>query len=117
MALVASQMAVASSPSPSNRISAAAEFDKFSAEIGQARFRMEGGAKRRVGLFCGAESSPTRPLASRAATLPEDGEGYQALPYRRAVPDFCVQSELRLLRWTMASDPPLARDLSHDCYP
>src|ERR1700730_3811191 len=45
--------------------SAVAEFDMFSAEIGQARFRMEGG----VG------SSPRFGLVERAATLPSPASG------------------------------------------
>ena len=47
--------------------SAVAEFDMFSVEIGQARFRMEG----RGGVFPRFERVKMKPHSS----LPEDGEG------------------------------------------
>ena len=50
--------------------SAAAEFDKFSAEIGQARFRMEGGA---AGAGWGLSAAPC-PCPRRRGFLDSRGE-------------------------------------------
>src|ERR1700730_13962520 len=59
--------------------SAVAEFDMFSAEIGQARFRMEGGALLRAGWGLSvAQWRPTRPRYARPPS-PKTGGGALAI--------------------------------------
>src|SRR5215470_8746736 len=50
----------------------------FGAEIGQARFRMEGGrAQRAAGWRRHSTAQKTPPGGAYGATLPEDGEGFE----------------------------------------
>src|SRR5262249_46210644 len=69
--------------------SAVAEFDTLNAEIGHARFRMEGGRAQRGR----AGTTDAAPLKRPHPTLSEDGEGQRKAAANRLSPNYASTSK------------------------